>query len=137
MKFLRLPKRAPGPKTGSAYKHFGVLRLLAMIHVGIFAIGFVVVVYFLYQSIYTTLDQVDALLLLQPNTPIEVIDFQRLDSVRDAWDTKHALDTTESVRDPFVAGETTATTSTIDSRPIDNSDPTTVSSSLPTDNSSR
>lgn len=93
--------RSSTPATPTHGVRLPWLRLFTVSLIAIFSAGFIFVLYFLYQSVFTVINQVDAVLILQSNIRVEVIDFERFEKVDRAWKQKTASPDILIARDPF------------------------------------
>lgn len=95
------PQTQPIRVQGTAYRHFARLRIVSFIFIGLFLLTIGVTGFFIYHSIYATINQVQAIILLKSDLGLEAIDFELLERVERAWHEKHATTTPFMVRDPF------------------------------------
>lgn len=73
---------------------------------------------FIYNNIYQSIDRVEGIMLLQAELGTLVVDFDRFERVKDAWNKKYTALPHELAWDPFrgVPIEETTTTSTPQNR---------------------
>jgi hypothetical protein len=83
------------------YKHFGALRLITIIILGLLLFGFGLVSFFLYQRIYISIEQAQIFVNTQSGLGVEPINFKRYEEVEKKWETKYNTIVGEIVRDPF------------------------------------
>ena len=83
------------------YKHFGTLRLITIIIIGILLLSFGTVSFFLYQRIYISIEQAQIFVNSQSGLGIEPINFKRYEEVEKNWQTKYNTTVTDITRDPF------------------------------------
>lgn len=94
-------------ESDSDFSQFHQLRVVTIGVIGILLTIFLVASYFLYQRIFSTINEVHSILLLTNEYGTEIIDFPAYERVKSAWDTKHASSDLVIPRDPF-AGALTA-----------------------------
>ena len=91
------------------YKQFMILRIVNMVFIGMLMAGVIVGSYFIYKNIFYTIENSESLFLTQ-NMPItEVIDFNKYEKVRKAWQEKNLGALPKITRDPFNNTITTTT----------------------------
>ena len=82
------------------YRHFMSLRLANMFIVTFFIILVFGGGFFIYQRIYTTIGQVQAITILRSQLGAEVINFKNLEEIEEAWQ-KKKTSVVSINRDPF------------------------------------
>lgn len=83
------------------YKHFMTLRLVNILIVGLFVFFVLGLGFFIYQKVYNTIGQVQAITVLKSELGAEIISFTDLEKTQKAWQEKQADPPTTTVRDPF------------------------------------
>jgi hypothetical protein len=93
------------------YQHIQWLRIISLA-ISVVLTGLLgVTIFFVYNNVYNTVDNVETILTLQSDLKIEPIDFTKLDRVNQAWIEKHSTSTIILTNDPFVT-KTDASSST-------------------------
>lgn len=85
------------------YKHFRLLRYINMTIILSILVGAGYLGYFLYEKIYTTIGQVQNILVIDTQIQGDIIDFGTLDRLEEEWQLKYATSTPSIDRDPFSA----------------------------------
>ena len=98
------------------YRYIPLLRIVTLICFGGILGSICLVGFFLYENIYTSLGQMEAIAALQSSIGYETIDFDRLDAVKAAWEEKHAPNRLVPVRDPFTSLAASSTSTTVTER---------------------
>ena len=83
------------------YRYIPLLRIVTLVCFGVMLVSICSVGFFLYENIYTSLGQIEAISALQSTLGYEALDFERLEAVRAAWQNKHTPLPLVAVRDPF------------------------------------
>mgnify|MGYP007066213636 CR=1 FL=1 len=77
------------------------LRILSLLIVGIIGVILIFSVYFLYEKIFITISQSQAIFSLDPSINIELINFNKNEQVDKAWKEKYIRNNININRDPF------------------------------------
>ena len=82
------------------------LRIISIFLSGVFIFFIGFAVYFVYQNIYTSLNQIETLSVIQTHSASQTIDFDTLDKVQKMWDEKYSNVESVSLRNPFTPTST-------------------------------
>lgn len=88
------------------YRQFSKLRIISIFIIGFITIVFCLGIYFVYYNIFGAIEQVQSLIIMKPNLSMEVIDFEKIEKVKNNWDIKHNSEITPLLRDPFSSTST-------------------------------
>lgn len=94
---IKAKQNYPSPE----YKKYYYLRVLGFTIIGLIGAFLIGGIFFIYTNIYVTLGGVKTTLYLNSNLSIEVIDFNRYDKVKSAWQEKNDLIKPLPNKDPF------------------------------------
>ena len=95
-------KRQPNPLLNTAeYKHFRLLRYINASIIILFLGCAAYVGFFLYNRIFTTIGQVQNILVIDSQIQGDIIDFKTFDKLDANWNAKYAESTSTIIRDPF------------------------------------
>lgn len=89
------------------YRSIPKLRVVSIIMIGLMAAVVGSTIFFLYESVYTVIGQIQSITALQGSVAFEAINFERLEKVQAAWDKKHEQRDLTILRDPFSATPST------------------------------
>ena len=88
------------------YRHFRTLRLINIGIILLAVAGISYIGYFLYNKIYTTIGQVQNIILIESQMQGSIIDFETLEEAIYAWEEKYTTSTPPISRDPFSVAPT-------------------------------
>lgn len=83
------------------YTRFRLLRLISISIIGLMVAAVFISIYFVYQNIFSTINQAHSILLFSDEAGTELIDLTAYNKVKSAWDKKHAPDKGQPSRDIF------------------------------------
>ena len=93
------------------YRSIPKLRLVNIVVIGLMAAIVGSTTFFLYESVYTVIGQIQAITALQSNVSSEAVNFEQLEKVQAAWDKKHDKKNLDLRRDPFASPTSTSSNS--------------------------
>src|SRR3989344_3526279 len=110
-------RRPPAEIYGREYKHAPILRILSLFMLMILILVAGSTAFFVYYRLINTIGHVQSIIVLRSVLCMDPVNFERLEKVQAAWETKHATTTLLIVRDPFQAAPAAAASST---KPVNN-----------------
>lgn len=100
MQLLRkIHKKIPGKKP--EYAPLYILRLASLVIAPLVLATAIFVIYFIYQTVFTTVGQAQAIIYLQKQLGTDVVDFDRYEKVEAKWQEKINGAGVEIEKDPF------------------------------------
>lgn len=97
------------PITRERLGKFGAMRLVSYATIALSLFGVGAAMAFVYRHVFESIATVQTVLLLKNDLEAEVIDFDRLERVRSAWEKRQATADLAIPRDPFVPAPPTTT----------------------------
>lgn len=97
---LLLKKKNKFPQS-IEYKGFQKLRVLSLFFLGLIGVVFILLIYFIYQQIFLSIEQINSVIIPKDELVQEVIDFDKFDKVKSTWNSRLENPMPEIVRDPF------------------------------------
>ncbi|MBD3311824.1 MAG: hypothetical protein GF349_05055 [Candidatus Magasanikbacteria bacterium] len=94
---------------GYEYRHFILLRAVSLLITVILILGFGVLVYFIQQRIFATIEQVQSIITYSSDLGLTTIDFDDYEKVESYWDDKYESSLKQFENDPFNLTEDTQT----------------------------
>ncbi len=91
------------------YRQFGKLKIISLVVIGLILFAFGLSIYFVYRNIYQTIGEMQSIIILKSQMNTEVINFDKLQKVKEKWAEKQTSTTPQLNRDPFYAAPTTST----------------------------
>lgn len=95
------------------YRQFSKLRLLSILIIGFFVTILSIGIYFVYNNIYETINEIQSIVVMKSEFGAEIINFDSLEKVKTNWNLKHQNNNLELKRNPFVFIDNTIVTTTI------------------------
>jgi len=86
-------------------KQISALRMVSLLLIFILLTMFSATLTFVYQSVISTIGQIQSIVIYQSASVIDLIDFQRLNKVEKEWHNKLNIQLAPLVRDPFAVTE--------------------------------
>lgn len=83
------------------YKQFLILRIISFIFLGLLFFGAGAGSLFIYQNIFSTIEEAENMIATTDNQNIEMLDFQKYERVEEAWQEKMQDRALEIKRDIF------------------------------------
>ena len=106
-------RRPPAEIYGREYRHTPILRILSLFMLMILLALASATAFFTYYRVTIAISQVQSIIILRSELGVDPINFELLEKVQAAWETKHATTTLSIARDPFQAAPAPSTSSTI------------------------
>ncbi|MFZ2189419.1 MAG: hypothetical protein WA057_03455 [Candidatus Magasanikiibacteriota bacterium] len=83
------------------YGQFIQLRIVSLIFIGLLLIGSTVSIIFIYKNIFDTITQAEMIIMAKNSPMVEIIDFNKYETTKKAWEEKNDSTPINLTKDPF------------------------------------
>lgn len=87
---------------GTEYRHVPILRIVYAVLVGLLLSAVVFAVWFVYRSVFTKIEEANAIILLRSEVGIETLEFTLFEEVRATEENRLLYAEQETIPDPFL-----------------------------------